>query len=185
MVDRLVGMSILETEIIFSGKIIQVNKEKVLLPDNSISDLEIIYHRGGAAVVALNEKYEICILRQYRHAVREWVWEIPAGILEKNDESILKRAQAELQEETGCSAQCWSELGEVQSSPGVFTEKIHLFLATDLTIGEQQLEQGEVLEVHWIPLEIAMAQIHDGLINDAKTCIAIFRAEKILGKNVV
>jgi len=178
-------MSILEAEIIFSGKIIQVNKEKVLLPDKSISDLEIIYHRGGAAVVALNEKYEICMLRQYRHAVREWVWEVPAGILEKKDESILKRAQAELQEETGCSAQCWSELGEVQSSPGVFTEKVHLFLATDLTIGEQQLEQGEVLEVHWIPLEIAMAQIHDGLINDAKTCIAIFRAEKVLGENVV
>jgi len=178
-------MSILETEIIFSGKIIQVNKEKVRLPDESISDLEIVYHRGGAAIVAINEKYEICMLRQYRHAVREWVWEIPAGILEENDESILKRAQAELQEETGCSAQCWSELGVVQSSPGVFTEKVHLFLASDLTVGEQQLEQGEVLEVHWISLETAIAQIHDGLINDAKTCIAIIRAAKILDKNIV
>ena len=83
-------MSILETEIIFSGKIIQVNKEKVRLPDNTVSDLEIIYHRGGAAIVAINEKNEICILRQYRHAVREWIWEIPAGMLETDDESILK-----------------------------------------------------------------------------------------------
>ena len=173
-------MSILETEIIFSGKIIQVNKEKVRLPDNTVSDLEIIYHRGGAAIVAINEKHEICILRQYRHAVREWIWEIPAGMLEENDESILKRAQAELKEETGCQAVHWSELGIVQSSPGVFTEKVHLFLASNLTVGEQQLEQGEVLEVHWIPIKMAIAQIHDGIINDAKTCIALFRAAKML-----
>ena len=177
-------MSILESKTIFSGRVVKLNQEKVCMPDNSVSDLEIVYHRGGAAIVAINKNNEVCLLRQYRHAVREWVWEIPAGILEENDDSVLLRAQAELQEETGCTAQQWNELGIIHSSPGVFTEKVHLFLAADLTLGEQQLEEGEVLEVHWVAFSKALAQIHDGTINDAKSCIALFRAAKLLNLNI-
>lgn len=173
-------MSILESKTIFSGRVVKLNQEKVRLPDNSVSDLEIVYHRGGAAIVAVNTNNEVCLLRQYRHAVRDWVWEIPAGILEENDESVLLRAQAELQEETGCTALQWNELGVVHSSPGVFTEKIYLFFATQITLGEQQLEEGEVLEVHWLPFSEALSQTHDGTINDAKTCIALYRAAKLL-----
>lgn len=184
LLDTLAGMSILESKTIFSGRVVTLNQEKVCLPDNSVSDLEIVYHRGGAAIVAVNENNEVCIVRQYRHAVRDWVWEIPAGILEAQDDTILLRAQAELQEETGCTALQWSELGIVHSSPGVFTEKIYLFLASNLTLGEQQLEDGEVLEVHWIAFGEALAQIHDGTINDAKTCIALFRAAKHLNIDV-
>jgi len=177
-------MSILKTKTVFSGRIITLNQERVCLPDNSVSDLEIVYHRGGAAIVAVNENNEVCLLRQYRHAVRDWVWEIPAGILEEHDTSVLFRAQAELQEETGCTALQWSELGIVHSSPGVFTEKIHLFFATELTLGEQRLEEGEVLEVHWIPFADALVQIYNGTINDAKTCIALFRAAKRLNLDI-
>lgn len=176
-------MSILESKTVFSGRVVKLNQEKVCLPDKSVSDLEIVYHRGGAAIVAINENREVCLLRQYRHAVRDWIWEIPAGMLEENDDSILLRAKSELQEESGCTAEQWSELGIVQSSPGVFTEKVHLFLALNLTLGEQQLEEGEVIEVHWIAFNEAMAQIYDGTINDAKSCIALFRAEKYLNDN--
>ena len=173
-------MSTLESKHIFSGRIIKLNQEKVRLPDDSIADFEIIYHPGGTAIVALNSNNEVCLLKHYRHAVREWVWEIPAGILEGNDDTLLKRAQDELKEETGCTATQWQELGFIISSPGVFTEKVYLFLATDLTMGQQQLELGEVLEVHWLALDKALEKIYKGEINDAKTCIAIVRAKENL-----
>lgn len=173
-------MSILETKTIFTGRVVRLAQEKVCLPDKSVVDFEIVYHRGGSAIVAINDKREVCLLRQYRHAVRDWVWEIPAGMLDVEDDSTLQRAKIELQEETGCTATKWTELGYIQSSPGVFTEKVHLFLAVDLKFGEQQLEHGEVLEVHWLDFQTALQQVQNGKINDAKTCIALFRAAKYL-----
>ena len=179
------SMSILESKTIFTGRIITLNQEKVCLPDNSIDDLEIIHHPGGTAIIAVNEKMEVCLLRQYRHAMQEWVWELPAGVLEKNDHQLLDRAKKELQEEAGCTAINWHKLGFVQSSPGVFTEKVYLFLASGLSHGDQQLEHGEVLEVHWLPFTDAITQVHEGIINDAKTCIALFRAAKHLNISLV
>lgn len=176
-------MTILESRTIFSGRIIELKLEKVRLPDNSLADYEMVYHRGGTAIVAINDKTEVCLLKHYRPAVQGWVWEIPAGMLERHDTSTLQRAQTELREETGYSADNWQALGFVQSSPGVFTEKVHLFIATGLTPGVQQLEQGEVLEVHWVNLRDAMTDIYKGVINDAKTCIAILRAAEKLQLN--
>ena len=177
---KLSTMSILEIVKIFTGRIVTLNQEKVRLPDGTVDDLEIIHHPGGTAIVAVNNNNEVCLLRQYRHAMQDWVWEIPAGILETDDNNPLQRAKKELQEESGCTAEKWCELGKVQSSPGVFTEVVHLFLAQELAVGEQQLEHGEVLEVHWLPLSEAIRQVHDGIINDAKTCVALFRAAKKL-----
>ncbi len=173
-------MTVLESKTIFTGRIIKLSQEKVRLPDNTIDDLEIIYHPGGAAIVAVNNNHEVCLLRQYRHAMRDWVWEIPAGILEPDDGSPMKRAQQELREESGCTAKRWVELGEMQTSPGIFTEKVHLFLATELSYGKQNLEQGEVIEVHWLDFAKALQQAQNGDINDAKTCIALFRAAKFI-----
>lgn len=173
-------MTILETKTIFTGCIFTLNQEKVRLPNNEVDELDIIHHPGGAAIVAVNQNLDVCILRQYRHAMKEWVWEIPAGILEVGDVNSLERAKVELQEESGHTAKHWQTLGLVQSSPGVFTEKVFLYLATDLQLGQQQLEHGEVLEVHWLPFADAIEQVYDGVINDAKTCIGLFRAAKFL-----
>jgi len=173
-------MSTLESKTIFNGRIITLNLETVCLPNNQVDDLEIIHHPGGTAILALNNKKEACVLRQYRHAMKEWVWELPAGVLEKDDKSRLHRAKQELQEESGCSASDWIELGYIQSSPGVFTEKVYLYLAMDLTIGEPSFEHGEVIEIHWLPFNELFESAMTGKINDAKTCIAIFRAAKIL-----
>ena len=173
-------MTLLESKTIFTGRIIKLNQEKVCLPDQSIDELEIIYHPGGTAIIAVNHKNEVCLLRQYRHAVRDWIWEIPAGILESGDSSREQRARQELQEETGCSAKQWFELGYIQSSPGVFTERVYLFMATELTYGEQNLEQGEVIEVHWVHFSKALQQAQSGEINDAKTCVALCRAARFV-----
>ncbi len=117
----------------------------------------------------------MCLLRQYRHAVGGWIWELPAGKLEPNEPPLIT-AQRELIEEAGTNAAHWESLGRCVPSPGILTESVHLFLATELTPAPTALESGEVLEVHWIPVQEAYEQVLDGTINDAKTALGLARA---------
>lgn len=164
---------------IYQGKIIDLNIENVELPDGHRFDLEIVHHPGGAATVALDEKHNICLIRQYRHAAGGWLWELPAGKIDDR-EPPQQTAQRELQEEAGLSAELWQSLGSVISSPGIFTEVIHLFLARKLTDVGSQTEEEEHIEVHWMPFTTALAWASDQRIVDAKTVIGIFRAHALL-----
>ena len=168
-------MSLLSLENHFKGRVIEVNVERVELPNGSVADLEIIHHPGGAAVAAINARGEICLLRQFRHAAGGWLWELPAGKID-NREPPLQTAQRELEEEAGVTATHWESLGDMVSSPGVFTEVIHLYLATGLEEAAAKPEEHEVLEVHWKPLEEAVEMAHNGELRDAKSLVGIFRA---------
>ena len=150
--------------------------ERVVLPNGHEVELEIVRHPGGAAVVAVDERERVCLLRQYRHAAGGWVWELPAGKLD-GGEPPLNAARRELAEEAGVTAGRWTPLGRMVSSPGVFTEVVHLFLARDLHTVAAAPEHGECLEVHWVPLADAVAQGLAGELEDAKTVIALLRAE--------
>jgi 8-oxo-dGTP pyrophosphatase MutT (NUDIX family) len=160
---------------VFTGRVITVNIERAELPNGSTAELEIVHHPGGAAVVALDERDCICLLRQYRHAAGGWVWELPAGKID-NREPPLQTAQRELAEEAGMTAGRWQSLGEYLSSPGVFTEVVHLFLATGLRPTAQRPEEHEVFEVHWKPLATALAMAQSGELRDGKSAVAVFRA---------
>jgi 8-oxo-dGTP pyrophosphatase MutT (NUDIX family) len=160
---------------VFSGRVIQVNVERVRLPNGNIADLEIIHHPGGAAVVAIDAQRRVCLLRQYRHAAGGWVWELPAGKID-NREPPLETAVRELEEEAGMRAGHWHSLGDYLSSPGVFTEVIHLFLATDLRVASGRPEEHEVFEVHWKPFEEAMEMALCGTLRDGKSLVGLFRA---------
>lgn len=162
----------------YSGRVIDVNVERVELPNGTTADLEIIHHPGGAAIVAVDEQENVCLLRQFRHAAGGWIWELPAGRLEPG-EPPLETARRELVEEAGRSALRWQDLGVILSSPGVFTERIYLYLAEGLTPCPQALEKHEVIEVHWIALREAVAMAHDGRINDAKSVIGLLRGSEI------
>jgi ADP-ribose pyrophosphatase len=166
----------------FRGRVIRVNVERVQLPNGHVSDLEVIHHPGGAAIVALDDRQRVCLLRQYRHAANGWLWELPAGKID-NREPPLQTAHRELQEEAGCSAGHWDSLGEYFSSPGVFTEVIHLFLASALTHTGTQLEADEVIEVHWKPFDEVLRMAHAGELRDGKSLVGIFRAAGRLGKS--
>lgn len=168
-------MTILSIKPVFSGRVIQVNVERVQLPNSSIADLEIIHHPGGAAVVAIDAQGRVCLLRQFRHAANGYLWELPAGKID-NKEPPLRTAQRELAEEAGAQATSWESLGDYVSSPGVFTEVVHLFLATDLSHGAVGFEEHEVIEVHWLPFESALQMAHAGEIRDGKSLVGIFRA---------
>lgn len=168
-------MPLLSLTNFFRGRVIQVNVERVELPNGAVADLEIIHHPGGAAVVAINELGQICLLRQFRHAANGWLWELPAGKID-NREPPLATAQRELEEEAGVMAAQWDSLGDMVSSPGVFTEVIHLFLATGLRTAAAKPEEHEVLEVHWKSLDEVLEMARNGELRDAKSLVGVFRA---------
>jgi 8-oxo-dGTP pyrophosphatase MutT (NUDIX family) len=160
---------------VFTGRVIEVNVERVELPNGSVAELEIIRHPGGAAVVALDTDDRICLLRQFRHAVGGWVWELPAGKID-NREPPLETARRELEEEAGMAAASWRPLGDYLSSPGVFTEVVHLFLATQLTPLPARPEEHEVIEVHWLPFGDVLRMADSGELRDGKSLVGVYRA---------
>ncbi|MHB1950016.1 MAG: NUDIX hydrolase [Acidiferrobacteraceae bacterium] len=157
------------------GRVVEVATEEAVLPDGRRAEFDVVRHPGGAAVVALNDQGEVCLLRQFRHVAREWLWELPAGRRDSGEEP-LATARRELAEEAGLSASSWVPLGRVFSSPGVFTEVVHLFQAEHLTHEPVKREAEEYMELHWVKLGDALEWASDGRIYDAKTVIGLFRA---------
>ena len=159
----------------YSGRIISLTTDEVLLPNGHRTVLEVVHHPGGAAVVALDDAQRVCLLRQYRYVADGWLWELPAGKLEPR-EPPLSTAQRELVEEAGLHARDWQDLGTILSSPGVFSERLHLYLASALTNVASSHEQSEVIQVHWVALEEACRWALDNTISDAKTALGLLRA---------
>ena len=172
-------MNTLKVRTLFEGRIIVVNIETVRLPNGHVTDLEIIRHPGGAAIVAVDNLGRVCLLRQFRHAVGGWIWELPAGKLEPS-EPPAETARRELIEEAGASANVWQELGSYVSSPGVFTEIVHLYLAHGLHSVKMAHEPSELIEVHWVDLEDACTRAESGDIQDGKTVVGLLRARSAL-----
>lgn len=162
----------------FRGRIITVTTDQVLLPNGHLATLEVVHHPGGAAAVAMDAEERVCLLRQYRYVADGWLWELPAGKLEPNEPPLLT-AQRELIEEAGVRAREWRSLGSYLSSPGVFTETLHLFLATGVEPAAMSHEQAEVIEVHWIPFAQACEWAASGEIRDGKTAMGLMRARYV------
>ena len=172
-------MSDPESELKFRGRVISVSVDQVQLPNGRRTPLEVVRHPGGAAIVAVDESERVCLLRQYRYVAGGFIWELPAGKLEPS-EPPLTTAQRELIEEAGVRAAEWSSLGTCLSSPGVFTEVIHLFLARGLTATPARPEPNEVIEVHWVALAEARRRALEGDIRDGKTVVGLLRAVHFL-----
>jgi 8-oxo-dGTP pyrophosphatase MutT (NUDIX family) len=160
----------------FRGRVIRVTTDEVVLPNGHRAELEVVHHPGGAAAVAIDAQERVCLLRQYRYVADGWIWELPAGKLEPNEPPLMT-AQRELIEEAGVSAQHWHSLEGYFSSPGVFTEVIHLFLATGLEPAAPAHEHAEVIEVHWVAFAEAYQWAVSGKIRDGKSAIGIVRAQ--------
>lgn len=153
--------------------------QRITLPNGHQMEMEVVQHPGGSAVVALNERQEICLLKQYRCVFDEWLWEVPAGKRD-HQEPPLDTAQRELSEEAGVLASQWTELGSMISSPGVFTERVYLYLARQLSATTSHVADDEVLQVHWIPLEEAVRWVMLGDIADAKSVIGIMKVNQLV-----
>ena len=169
----------IERKMIYEGRVIKVSVDHVELPNGMRVPLEIVRHPGGAAVVAVDDQRRVCLLRQYRHAAGGYIHELPAGRLEP-DEPPEVTARRELMEEASVSATHWTPLGAFFSSPGVFTEVIHLYLATGLAATPSTPEDDEVFQVQWWPLAEAVERARNGEMTDAKSIIGILRAAERL-----
>ena len=167
----------------FRGRIISLTTDEVRLPNGHVASLEVVHHPGGAAAVAIDAQQRVCLLRQYRYVADGWLWELPAGKLEPN-EAPLVTAQRELVEEAGVSARDWRSLGAYLSSPGIFTEVLHLFLATDVAPAAVAHEQAEVIEVHWVPFSEACDWAESGRIRDGKTALGLIRARYVQSRGL-
>ena len=174
--DAQLRETVVSRETVFHGKIFDVERMAVQLPDGTTATRDVVRHNGAVGIVAIDEQKRVLLVRQYRAAAGKALWEIPAGKLDHGAESPLACAQRELKEETGAQARHWKALFSAYSSPGGLGEVLHIFLATGLEQGEMQLDEGEFLFVQAVPLETARQWIFSGEIEDMKTIAGVLAA---------
>ncbi len=166
---------------LYRGRIVHLTVEDVTLPNGHTMTLEIVRHPGASAVAAVDAQGRVTLLRQYRHAIGGYLWEVPAGKLDPG-ESPETCAARELAEEAGLVADTLESAGSIVTCPGFCDEVIHLFIATGLHTVPNALEADEVIDtVVTVPLAEALDMIRGGEIRDAKTIAALLQADLRLG----
>ncbi|MFM6939229.1 MAG: NUDIX domain-containing protein [Rhodoluna sp.] len=181
--DRPASLAISKSEVVFEGKIWDIKRESF---DYKGTELvrEFVVHPGAVAILALNEANQVLLINQYRHPVREYLLEIPAGLLDIPGESKLEAAKRELLEETGYIADSWDELIEFHTTPGGNNETIAIFLARDLRHQGHDLDlEGEEtdMEVAWIPLSEALQSVLASEMRSPSAAVGIMAAAHKLG----
>ena len=159
----------------FTGRVFKVDVLDVVLPDNSTSKREIVYHNGGAAVVAIDDDKNVYMVKQFRIATGREMLEIPAGKLDAGEDP-MECATRELTEETGMKAENVKWLCSYYATPGYCTEKLHIYLARGLTQYAPHRDEGEFLHIVKMPLAEVVQMIKDGKIQDGKTINGILAA---------
>lgn len=168
----------LDSEAMFSGRLLEVRRDRVRLPDGSESIREYVMHPGAVVIVAELDNGELLFERQFRYPLRRAFLELPAGKIDRG-EDILATARRELLEETGHVADDWRYLGVMHPCIGYSDERIEIFLARGVRrVSGQQLDAGEFLDVLTLTLEAALDAVDAGEITDAKTITALFHAER-------
>ena len=171
----------LESQRLFTGKIINLCLDKALMPDGTTANRELVQHPGGVSVAALTENNEIYMVRQFRYPYQEILLELPAGKLERG-ENPFEAVKREQREETGTTAEEYRYLGEVYPTPGYVDETIRLWACRVKARGEMDLDDDEFLEVEKIPLQKAVEMVLQNEIRDAKTQIGILKTKFLVEK---
>lgn len=167
-----------ENQLIHQGKLIALHKERVDFPQGGHTYFDIVKHPGGAVIAAINDRNELCLVKQWRHALGRFIWELPAGCIEEG-EPPLETAKRELEEEAGVRASNWQDLGLISSSPGFSNEVLYLFVAKGISKGEVKLDDAEQLEAHWLPMDTVRSMTVNGEIIDAKTLALLYKIDTV------
>lgn len=167
----------IRSERVFDGRIVKVDLDTVRAPDGTEMRLEMVRHHGAAAIVPLlsdagAEDPSILLIKQYRYATNGSIWEIPAGLIDPG-ESPAECARRELREEVGAEAAELDYLTTIYTTPGFTDERIHIFLATGLTVGATHHEADEFIEVKALPLSRILEMIRDSELVDGKSVAAL------------
>ena len=176
--------ALLGTTVIHDGRVVHLSVDTVRFPDGSVGRLELVRHRGAAAVLPFPGHREdpdpdVLLLQQYRYAAGGVIYEVPAGIIEPG-ESWEECARRELEEETGFRAGTLVKLTTIHTTPGFTNEEIHLYAAFDLTEGTARTDEDEFLRVERVPMSRALELARSGEMTDAKSLVTIFYAALFL-----
>jgi ADP-ribose pyrophosphatase len=163
----------------FQGKLFSFESEDVTLPNGSRTELSMVRHPGSIAVVPLFEDNTVLMERQYRHAVKSYLLEIPAGTMEPGEDP-LTCARRELEEETGYIAENFELLLDLDILPSYTDERIYVYLARGLASSRQNLDEDEIIEIVTYPLQDALKMIDTGQIRDGLTILSLLQASRHL-----
>lgn len=158
---------------IYKGRILSLNCDDVLLPNGNVGKREVIHHHGGVCVLAIYEN-KIAMVKQFRYAYKEEIFELPAGKLEKGEDSYSAGIR-ELEEEVGLKAESLTSFGCIYPSCGYTNEIIYLYLANNLTKVKRHLDEDEFLDVYYFTLDEVIKMISENKIKDAKTICLILK----------
>ena len=165
----------LNSQVVYDGKVMKGIKDDIVTSNGHESFREVVIHSGGVVIVALKNDEHLLLVKQYRYPLKSTNLELPAGKLEigENPDYAAKR---ELEEETGFKAKSWQSLGYINTTPGICTEKLYLYLAKDLEYVGDHPDEEEVIKCFEYSKSDVFSMIKNGEINDAKTICALSRA---------
>lgn len=169
---------------IFNGEVIKLRVDTVKTPSGNTATREIVEHPGGVCILPIDENGNVIMEWQYRHPFGTLLYELPAGKLIKGEDP-LECGKRELEEETGLCAREYISLGKAYPTPGFCTETIHLYLAKGLYKGTKNPDEDEFIELQSEPLEKLVDKVLSGEIRDAKTCIALLKANEMLNRGLI
>lgn len=164
---------------IYSGKTISLRLDTVELPNKGYKKREIVEHKGAVGIIAITPENKVILVRQYRKAIEKELWEIPAGKIEIG-ENPKDTAIRELKEETGYSADSIKLIHKFYTSAGFSNQKIYIYLAQNLTSGEQKLDEDEFIKTEEFSLDEVYNMIYKNDIEDAKTSIGMLLIKELL-----
>ncbi len=176
-------VEVISSELSYDGPLFRVYTDKIIENGREVSR-EVVRHNGSVVILAVDDSKNkrdpmIVMERQYRHAAKEYLLEVPAGKMEAGEEP-LPAAKRELLEETGFRAKRWRKLVRYFASPGFLAEWMQVFIAEGLTVGEAQPEYDEQLEIEMMPLSRVLSMIDEGKIHDGKTLISVMLYARLL-----
>ena len=168
----------LSSEVVYERKYVRFIKDMVRIgeveKDYSYADIA-----DGIAIVAVNDKREVVLVGQWRYPIKQYTWEVPAGMRDEGEDP-LETAKRELEEEAGIRAKKWTPLGSFFMEASSTTKRAFAFLAQDLELVEQSIEEDERIEIEWLPFDVALEKIATGEIRDGLTVIGLLRARDYL-----
>jgi 8-oxo-dGTP pyrophosphatase MutT (NUDIX family) len=173
--------SVESSETVYKGRIMGLRVDEVRMPGGSTATRQVVEHPGAVVILALDDAGQVVLIRQYRHPVGEWLIELPAGLLDVPGEPPWETAARELVEEAGLRAGRWHALVDLRPSPGLSEEAVRVYLARDLTdVSEEDRHVGSEEEtdlgVHRAPLDVAVAAVFTGAIQNSSTVAGLLAA---------
>jgi ADP-ribose pyrophosphatase len=179
--DTPTSYDVADSELVYrSGRVIDVRRDTVRMPGGQTAQRDVVEHPGAVGIIAVDERGRVLLVQQYRHPVRQMLWEPPAGLLDEPGEDPLDAAKRELFEEAHVRADRWDVLVDAFTSPGMTSEAVRVYLARDVRAADGPRHAGEHEEadmpVEWVTLDDAVALVLTGALHNPMAVMGVLAA---------